>query len=88
MSQFDGSALLRSYKEGVGFRHGDILTPKEGAKPDTFEVIENKVVVLEQNSLAPHMYTVVGEHPNPQTPSDRFVEFEIDGHDWQKIGHA
>lgn len=88
MSSFDASELLASYKQGLGYKPGDILTPRPRAIPHAFGVIENKVVVLEQSTLAPHKYTVIGEKKDPRTPAARFVKFEIDGHEWQKVGRA
>ena len=81
---FNPKKLLAAYNIGVGYRKGDVLKPRAGASPNTFGVIQDTVVVLEQCPLAPHQYTVIGEGKNPKTPSDRFVKFSIDGHDWER----
>ena len=77
-------SLLDRYRDGVGLRPNDVLQPREGARPCAHGVIDSQVVVLKQSALAPHRYTVVGERENPRSPSERFVKFEIDGHDWEK----
>ena len=85
----DTKKLLRDYQYGVGFKHGDILKPRDGVRPfPSDDCIDNTVVVLRQSALAPHQYYIVGERPNPRTPADRFLKAKINGHDWQKIGRA
>lgn len=81
---FDPRRLLADYKQGLGYREGDILVPRDGANPVTYDVIEKTVVVLSQDSIAPHQYHVVGARLKPKTPSDRFVRFSINGHDWKR----
>jgi hypothetical protein len=78
---FNAKKLLRNYEYGLGFKKGDVLIPRSGVLAP-FGVIENKVVVLDQSLLIPHQYKVVGEHPNPRSPADRFVTFTINGHEW------
>lgn len=80
--------LLRDYKRGLGYRRGDVLKPREGSSPHTYGVIDDTVVVLSQSALIPINYKVVGEKLNPKEPSDQFTTFEINGHDWHKIGRA
>lgn len=77
-------SLLSRYETGCGYRKGHRLVPRDGASPCTFDVAGPEVIVLEQSVLAPHQYTVIGERVNPKSPSDQFVKFSIDGHDWQK----
>lgn len=77
--------LLKDYKRGLDFKEGDILIPKQGVKPETFGIIDDTVVVLEQDCLVPHEYLVIGERRNPEKPSDRFVKFTINGHDWELV---
>lgn len=79
----DPLKMYNDYKVGLGFKEGDVLVPKDGASPETWSVIENTVVVIRQDALAPHEYTVVGEKRNYEKPSDRFVKFSINGHDWR-----
>ena len=78
--------LLSAYEVGCGYRRNDVLRPRDGADPFTFGVINCEVVVLRQDSLAPHQYHVVGEAENPKTPAGRFIKFRINGHDWQRVG--
>lgn len=78
----NAKGLLKAYEYGLGFRKGDTLKPKDGAKPETYGVIDRTVVVLDQDSLAPHQYTVLGEREKYSQPSERFVKFTINGHNW------
>ena len=85
----DAKKLLSNYQYGVGFKHGDILKPRDGVHPFPSEdCVDDTVVVIRQNALAPHQYDVIGERPNPRTPADRFLKADINGYDWQKIGRA
>ncbi len=85
---FDAKNLLKNYKHGLGYKHGDLLRPREGSNPHTNGVIDDTVVVLEQSALCPITYMVIGENPNPRKPSNRFIHLEINGHDWYKVGRA
>ena len=78
-------SLLSDYHAGCGYRKGQYLKPRQGAKVHTYEIKDSVVAVLDQCPLAPHQYTVIGERENPKTPSDRFVKFEINGHDWEPV---
>ena len=82
---FDPEQLLAAYEIGLGYQKGDVLKPRAGASPSTWGVIQDMVVVLKQNALMPHKYAVIGEREHPETPARRFVNFEINGHDWEKI---
>ena len=86
--EFDAKNLLKDYKHGLGYKPGDLLKPREGSNPHTYGAIDDTVVVLRQSALSPITYKVVGENPNPNKPSDRFINFEINGHDWYKVGRA
>ena len=77
--------LLADYDHGCGYKRGDILRPRVGSGAGTFEVKDSMVVVLERNPLAPHQYLVLGERENPRSPSDRFIKFDVNGHDWEKV---
>jgi hypothetical protein len=77
--------VLKDYKKGLGFRENDILTPRQGSIPHTYNVRDNQVIVLSQCVLAPHQYTVLGERIGYRAPEDRFVRFDINGHQWEKI---
>lgn len=77
-------SLLHEYEAGLGFRRGDVLVPKNGASPISYDVVNDTVVVISHNTLAPHTYLVIGERVNARSPSDKFVKFEINGHDWQR----
>jgi hypothetical protein len=81
-------ALIRDYEAGCEFRRGDKLAPRKrpGLEPRTYGVVGNAVVVLSQSALIPHEYTVIGEASSYTERSDRFVKFEINGHDWEKVG--
>jgi hypothetical protein len=75
--------LIDAYKEGLGYKPYDVLVPREGAHPCVSQgVYEKKVVVLAQNPGTPWLYDVVGEAAAYPHPSDRFVKFTINGHDW------
>ncbi len=78
-----GLNLFDDYKNGVGFREGQKLRPRVGARPATYGVRDDFVYVIQQNPQAPHKYTVVGEAVSYKEPSRRFIKFEIDGHDWE-----
>ncbi len=83
------SELLKEYKDGVGFKINDVLKPKEGAERWRIsDVVDDKVVVIDQCSIIPHEYTVIGERAKYNSPADRFVKFTINGHDWEKVGRA
>lgn len=84
----DGRKLLEEYKHGLGFKANDILKPRQGCNPMTYGVAEATVVVLGQCPLIPFKYNVIGENPKPRAPSDRHIRFEIDGYEWEKIGHV
>ena len=81
-------ALLQSFKHGSGFKPDDVLTPRQDANPETHDVVDGTVVVLEQSPLNPSDYLVLGERQKPASPAERFVKFHINGHDWQRIGKA
>lgn len=85
---FNPKEMIAAYWSGLGFRTNDVLKPKGGASPYAFGVVDDTVVVVEQSSLAPHQYTVVGERSEYSQPSERFVKFSINGHDWQRVGRA
>lgn len=82
------SELVREYRNGLGFKVNDVLRPKAGCDPWRSVIKDDTVVVLEQCSLRPWMYDVIGEAVDPKSPADRFVKLEINGHEWERVGQA
>ena len=76
--------LLEEYEKGCGFKRGDVLTPISD-KTYCFDVVSRIVTVLDQSPFAPFEYTVLGEAERYSVPSERFVKFNINGHDWRRV---
>ena len=76
--------ILKKYKIGCGYKYGDELVPRAGCSPEMYDCVTEPVIVLYQDTLAPHQYTVLSERKNPRTPAHRFVKFTINGHEWIK----
>jgi hypothetical protein len=77
--------LLRDYEDGCGYRKGDVLRPRPGATNHLMsEVVGDEVIVLRQSAAIPHQYDVIGERKSFREPSDRFIRFEINGHDFER----
>lgn len=76
--------LIQEYEYGLGYKKGDVLVPRTGCSPHTFDVQDDEVVVIEQNCLIKHEYLVIGKKKDPKNPSDTFVKFSVNGYEWEK----
>lgn len=80
--------FLKDYEAGLSYEKGDVVRVKNGAEGITTdyakEIVDGKAVVLSQCPLCPNEYLCVGERRKYSSPSERFMKFEINGHDWER----